>query len=423
MYSHGGMEMNSLLRLTAHHPPLGGGGNAVEDSKTSFENETESLYLTQLDSLNGLEAAVPAAMSSAWNSDLCDSLAQPRAMMMVRPEDVTGQKIAPKPEPMDQDDDVLAMIEANFDLSTLMTPMAESTVIEETQEAIDDMAQFLQTYEEPASASIKQELVEEEEPEDLETVQPAALPTCLADELLSLEQRQTLDQMERPQLSEEDLQDAEMLLDTLLGNSSQEEEEDTAATQQLSTDILQTAVDSEGLADSGFQTLLEETQPSSSRYSVANVSHCVTPDGKQVIIVVQRPAAEPAPVRKPRSSTTTDEDDDYDDPAWQPQQPQKRRPGRKREERVSLADAAAGSLQGVTKRSYKNIKDRKERKKIQNVEAARRYRDKKKQEQAEMEAEEAVQRAKNNRLKGQLKDIQSEVNTMKKLMKELGMLK
>jgi len=426
MYSHGGMEMNSLLRLTAHHPPLGGGsGNAVEDSKTSFENETESLYLTQLDSLNGLEAAVPAAMSSAWNSDLCDSLVQPRAMMMVRPEDVTGQKIAPKPEPMDQDDDVLAMIEANFDLSTLMTPMAESTVIEETQEAIDDMAQFLQTYEPAASASIKQELVEEEEPEDLEPAQPAALPTCLADELLSLEQRQTLDQMERPQLSEEDLQDAEMLLDTLLGNSSQEEEEETAATQQLPTDILQTAVDSEGLADSGFQTLLEETQPSSSRYSVANVSHCVTPDGKQVIIVVQRPAPEgpAAPVRKPRSSTTTtDEDDDYDDPAWQPQQPQKRRPGRKREERVSLADAAAGSLQGVTKRSYKNIKDRKERKKIQNVEAARRYRDKKKQEQAEMEAEEAVQRAKNNRLKGQLKDIQSEVNTMKKLMKELGML-
>ena len=40
-----------------------------------------------------------------------------------------------------------------------------------------------------------------------------------------------------------------------------------------------------------------------------------------------------------------------------------------------------------------------------------------------MEAEEAVQRARNMRLRGQLKDIQSEVNTMMKLMKELGMLK
>ena len=40
-----------------------------------------------------------------------------------------------------------------------------------------------------------------------------------------------------------------------------------------------------------------------------------------------------------------------------------------------------------------------------------------------MEAEEAVERARNMKLRGQLKDIQSEVNTMMKLMKELGMLK
>jgi len=416
MYSHGGLEMNSLFRL--NHPL---GGNAVEDSKTSFENETESLYLTQLDSQDGIEVAVAApAMSSAWNTDLCGSMVSqpPRAMMMVRPEDVTGQKPVPKPEPMDENDaNVMAMIEANFDLSTLMDtpPMAESTIIEETQETIDDMAQFLQTYE---PSAIKQELTEEQP--DAQPAQ-AALPSCLADELLSLEQRQTLDQMQEPsQLSEEDLRDAEKLLDSLLGNNSYPEEEDAAATQQPQ-DILKTAVDSEGLADSGFQTLLEEAQPSSSRYSVANVSHCVTPDGKQVIIVVQRPTEPARKLTKLMPRPSTDDDDDENDRAWQPQQPQKRRPGRKREERVSLA--AAASPQGVSKRSYKNIKDRKERKKIQNVEAARRYRDKKKQEQVEMEAEEAVQRSKNMRLRGQLKDIQSEVNTMKKLMKELGMLK
>jgi len=84
---------------------------------------------------------------------------------------------------------------------------------------------------------------------------------------------------------------------------------------------------------------------------------------------------------------------------------------------------ATAAPHGVSKKSYRNIKDRKERKKIQNVEAARRYRDKKKQEQVEMEAEEAIERARNMRLRGQLKDIQSEVNTMMKLMKELGMLK
>ena len=71
MYSHGGLEMNSLFRLD--HPM---GGAAAEDSKTSFENETESLYLTQLDS----QHEIAPAMSSAWNSDLCGSLVhqQPR---------------------------------------------------------------------------------------------------------------------------------------------------------------------------------------------------------------------------------------------------------------------------------------------------------------------------------------------------------
>jgi len=406
MYSHGGLEMNSLFRLD--HPM---GGAAAEDSKTSFENETESLYLTQLDS----QHEIAPAMSSAWNSDLCGSLVhqQPRAMMMVRPEDVTGQKpIIPKAEPNDQDEaEVMEMIEANFDLSTLMdtTPMAESTVIEETQETIDDMAQFLQTYD---------PRVKKEEPV-VEEQSAQALPSCLADELLSLEQRQTLDQMDLPtQLSEEDLKDAETLLDTLLGSNTSPGESTPALQRQQhpTADILKAAVDSEGLSDSGFQSMLEEAQSSSGQYTVANVSHCVTSDGKQVIIVVQRPT-EPTSARKllPRPSS-----DDDDDPAWQPEHPQKRRPGRKREDRVSLAIAAP---HGVSKKSYRNIKDRKERKKIQNVEAARRYRDKKKQEQVEMEAEEAVERARNMKLRGQLKDIQSEVNTMMKLMKELGMLK
>ena len=115
-----------------------------------------------------------------------------QAMIMVRPEDVTGQKpVIPKAEPIDQDEaEVMEMIEANFDLSTLMDtttpPMAESTVIEETQETIDDMAQFLQTYD---------PRVKKEEPV-VEEQSAQALPSCLADELLSLEQRQTLDQVQ-----------------------------------------------------------------------------------------------------------------------------------------------------------------------------------------------------------------------------------
>jgi len=357
------------------------------------------------------------------DSDLCGSLVrqQPRAMIMVRPEDVTGQKpVIPKAEPIDQDEaEVMEMIEANFDLSTLMDtttpPMAESTVIEETQETIDDMAQFLQAYD---PRGVKQE----EEPVVEDQSAQAALPSCLADELLSLEQRQTLDQMDLPtQLSEEDLKDAETLLDTLLGSNTSPEESTPARQGQPTADILKAAVDSEGLSDSGFQSMLEEAQSSSGQYTVANVSHCVTSDGKQVIIVVQRPTEQATSAARkllPRPSSSDDDEDG--DPAWQPEHPQKRRPGRKRENRVSLAAPPHG---GVSKKSYRNIKDRKERKKIQNVEAARRYRDKKKQEQVEMEAEEAVERARNMKLRGQLKDIQSEVNTMMKLMKELGMLK
>merc|ERR1711963_375811 len=231
-----------------------------------------------------------------------------------------------------------------------------------------------------------------------------------------------LDQMDLPtQLSEEDLKDAETLLDTLLGSNTSPEESTPGRQQQPTADILKAAVDSEGLSDSGFQSMLEEAQPSSGQYTVANVSHCVTSDGKQVIIVVQRPTEQATSAARkllPRPSSSDDDEDG--DPAWQPEHPQKRRPGRKRENRVSLAAAPHG---GVSKKSYRNIKDRKERKKIQNVEAARRYRDKKKQEQVEMEAEEAVERARNMKLRGQLKDIQSEVNTMMKLMKELGMLK
>ena len=40
-----------------------------------------------------------------------------------------------------------------------------------------------------------------------------------------------------------------------------------------------------------------------------------------------------------------------------------------------------------------------------------------------MEAEEDAQRARNEKLREQLKDVTSELNTMKKLMKEMGMLR
>lgn len=433
MYSHGSLEMNDLFG-DSPSPLL-----VSDDQHTSFENETESLYMTQLEGLGQLTRPEGKdVMSSLWNADLCGSLLlhpkaapaavsrQPRQpkrmigsmMAMVRPEDVTGQTVKKEEE----EDDEMAIVEANFDLSTLSdaTPLAESTMVEETQETIDDMAAFLKSYEAaPAAVS--------EQPVAVKT----ELPGCLAEELLSLEQRRNLDQMDTTVPDDDGLAAVEDLLDSILAANNPPE---TKLVEQT-TDILQAAVDSEGLADSGYQTLLTEDLPlvsQDSRYTVANVSHCVTPDGQKVIIVVQRPevSADPAPTQPssrklllPKPEATTEEDEDSDS-SWTPvtaQQPKRRKPGRKRVVSADLVTPPVDS--GRVKKSYKNIKDRKERKKWQNVEAARRYRLKKKQEEEEMEALEEVQRARNEKLREQLKDVQSELNTMKKLMKEMGMLR
>jgi len=442
MYSHGSLEMNDLFGDSPASPLM-----VTVSDHTSFENETESLYMTQLEGLGQLTSPEGKdVLSSVWNADLCGSLLlhprdrQPRQpkrpmigsmMAMVRPEDVTGQTPIKKEEEEEVvvvDDDEMAIVEANFDLSTLADagpPLAESTMVEETQEAIDDMAAFLQSYEavpvpDEQATAVKTEMKAE------------VMSSCLADELLSLEQRRTLDQMDTTVPDDDGLAAVEALCDSLLAANNPPQ---TVA----ATDILQAAVDSEGLADSGYQTLPTEDLPlvsQDSRYTVANVSHCVTSAGQKVIIVVQRPEADPTPTSyspassrklllpKPEAAaTTTDETDEDSDSSWTPateQQPKRRKPGRKRV--VSLVtDQSIDS--GRVKKSYKNIKDRKERKKWQNVEAARRYRLKKKQEEEEMEAAEEVQRARNDKLREQLKDVQSELNTMKKLMKEMGMLK
>jgi len=465
MYSHGSLEMDDLFRDSAQSPVL-----VSTDQHTSFENETESLYMTQLEGLEQLTSQEGKdVMSSIWNADICGSLllhprrqAQPAArqpkrqqlqqqlsasgsmMAMVRPEDVTGQIIKREPEVITSNvmDEDMAIVEANFDLSTLSdpVPLAESTTVEETQENIDDMEAFLKSYE--AGPATTAGLVKE----SLVTVK-TELPTCLADEVLSHEQRQTLDRMDTSVPDDADLAAVEELLDTILSSSnSSQAETTTAATEQpIATDILQAAVDSEGLSDSGYQTLLTDDLPlvssqtaaapavvsGGSRYSVANVSHCVTPDGQKVIIVVQRPdpvqepQQQPSPIRRllPKPLVEEAEDGDDSDSSWTPELSQKavkRKPGRKRVVDEAVPNQLAS---GKVKKSYKNIKDRKERKKWQNVEAARRYRLKKKQEEEEMEAEEDAQRARNEKLREQLKDVTSELNTMKKLMKEMGMLR
>ncbi|CAB4064217.1 unnamed protein product [Lepeophtheirus salmonis] len=69
------------------------------------------------------------------------------------------------------------------------------------------------------------------------------------------------------------------------------------------------------------------------------------------------------------------------------------------------------------------IKDKKERKKWQNVEAARRYRDKKRDQVNEYQLKSKELKKKNTNLKEKLREVENELSTMKKLMTELGMIK
>ena len=57
------------------------------------------------------------------------------------------------------------------------------------------------------------------------------------------------------------------------------------------------------------------------------------------------------------------------------------------------------------------------------MEAARRYRDKKKAEQNVIETEEEGLARKNGELKGKVNEIENELKTLKKLMAELGLIK
>merc|ERR1712173_422273 len=95
-------------------------------------------------------------------------------------------------------------------------------------------------------------------------------------------------------------------------------------------------------------------------------------------------------------------------------------PGRRMQERNATTTPSAST--GRISKS-KSVKDRKERKKMQNVEAARQYRDKKKAEENKVEEEERILLKKNSELKETLNGIELELNTIKKLMTELGLIK
>lgn len=526
-------EMNPLMAAAAATAAAANGAACFDQQQlslfkrqNSFEDEVESIYLSssdlkKQDQLQLLQDAAASKTSATTNlmglTGLIKSAGQdPYDSMefaVAKPEDVTGQTLAYKVEDPEEDaaEDVSNLLEANFDFSQLMDDPVDDINLKgnidaktnshdhqgdatevEGQKFIDEMKEFLGRFETPAapaaasavaatannSFQVQQSVATAAVSHGMDDSGEAALPESLAEELLSMEQRITLNNMpaatsEFPLMDETDLTQAEEMLDLLLADVNGRDEQVQQLEKHQQTDILQEAMLSQNLHDSGFfdqdeEEVAMETEannsavvipevaaasPSVPTYNVSNVTQFQTADGKQVIIVIQPTPAAPAATTgnltsftgslvkhaanaAPPRAVAADEsyltaDNDSSDSDWTPDEAvaarktnasatSKKRPGRKPEVRASKPVTQDGR---VAKRSYKAITDRKKRKKMQNVEAARRYRDKKKQEQSEMETEEQILLAKNKDLKEQLADIENEFKTMKKLMIELGLVR
>lgn len=176
--------------------------------------------------------------------------------------------------------------------------------------------------------------------------------------------------------------------------------------------------------------------------NVSNISEVVTEDGQKVVIIITNDLEEPRAIKEePRSPTNptielrsnNDQDSDSD---WSPGSSAVPTPSKRKNKAVAKNTKAKsgrvaktipktnGRKRGPYKLStYHNIKDKKERKKAQNVEAARRYRDKKKVESDSVFTEEAILAERNKALRSKAAEIENEVKTLKKLMIELGLVK
>jgi len=354
-----------------------------------------------------------------------------------KPSDITGQSLALTME--DDKNKVLNAIAtptsnkaATFENKTdavndqlvFAQPMFEQSNgqggMGETQEVIDEMQEFLDQYDDGENSEEVNDLV---------------------DELLSAGQKATLESMD--------------LTECPLANSTFIEDPETVAAENMIDQLLeQQSVSTNN--DTGYTSATQS-------FDVSNVSQFVTLDGQDIIIVVA-PEETQQPMEMPTTSTINntvlssilpstsevsnkkggfdterfteviDEDSNSSGDEWLPEMevtnrrvqfkkpntPPKNNQGRKLKDRTKLTAPARSSCK-MSKQQV--ITDRKERKKWQNVEAARRYRDKKKAQEQQQGTEEQVLRKKNEQLKGELSGIESELTTIKKLMTELGLIK
>jgi len=281
------------------------------------------------------------------------------------------------PEQQMEEMDKLGWLESTSDLQAFMDigALPEIKGDKEVENVMNDVQKFLQQYD-----------IEEAEKHEGDSA-------IMTDEILA----------------PEEMAAAEDLLDELLKSSdidlSSFDLTEQEVVKEEQPDLNETVeVKDEPMNDSGF-------------IDMTNVTKVITDDGKEIFIMIAPPSAyeekdeisaEPASILPDEPSTLTSDDSD-----WTPDSPKatKGRPPVKR----------ATKTKSGRKAPY--VTDKKERKKLQNVEAARRYRDKKKAEQTDIESEESVLATKNKTLKSQVAELEAEVKTMRKLMVELGMIK
>jgi len=215
-------------------------------------------------------------------------------------------------------------------------------------------------------------------------------------------------------ISDEDKIAAESLIDQLFCGSiaiDLDDQDQNFLDEFDATDDDVIAETSDVIDDSGFVDV-----------SQLSGSEMVMADGTKVYFVVapESPEASPISAASPESPTFAASPESpafaaspESDESWSPEScPSSGRPRRKPTER-----------KGGVRKAKSTIVDKKERKKHQNVEAARRYRDKKKNEQQLLDEELDELTQKNVDLKSKVSEKENELRTLKKLMIELGLIK